>query len=317
MSPYLLASILLLVFIGIILGWRLLHLKLSTLFSGIIGVIVGLLIGYLLNSPLSKLPDPYNEWIPLATSITLAVVFGFVFVFQKDRMADRFMRFLQRTIVLLKKPPEFLGIPMEKKPTVPEEKRGGILVDTSVLIDGRIEDIVKTGFITEKLIVHHFVLEELQKVADSEDILKRNRGRRGLEILKHLQKETEVELLEEDFPKLKGVDAKLVKSAKEHGAMILTTDYNLNKVAGIRGVKVLNINELVNALKTVILPGESMTIKVIQEGKEKDQGVGYLEDGTMVVVEGGNNMIGDTVETEVMRVFQTAAGRMIFVQPKK
>ncbi len=192
-----------------------------------------------------------------------------------------------------------------------------ILLDTSVIIDGRIADVCRTGFIQGQLIVPLFVLNELQHVADSADTLRRNRGRRGLEILRQLQEDSPVpvHLVDEDVPRVREVDDKLIALAKLREASILTNDYNLNRVAELQSVQVLNVNELANAVKTVLLPGESFTIHVLQEGKEYNQGVGYLDDGTMVVVEEGISFIGSTIDVMVNKVLQTAAGRMIFARP--
>ena len=207
----------------------------------------------------------------------------------------------------------------------PHEKNNGlrsqrypspVLLDTSAIIDGRIADIVTLGFLPLDFLVPQFILSELQHVADSSDVLKRNRGRRGLEILENLKRNpgVRVKIIENDFNRIKAVDSKLIKLAKVLKAKIITTDYNLNKVAAVSGVRVLNVNELANALKTVVLPGEKIKIKVIQEGKEPGQGVGYLPDGTMVVVEEGEELLNQTIEAEVSRIFQTAAGKMIFVK---
>ncbi|MDD5246228.1 MAG: PIN domain nuclease [Candidatus Omnitrophica bacterium] len=191
-----------------------------------------------------------------------------------------------------------------------------VLLDTSVIIDGRIFDIIKTRFLEGKIIIPKFVLKELQQIADSTDPIKRQRGRRGLEILHAIQKELgqAIALHEEEFPETPEVDAKLVKLAKLMGAKILTVDFNLNRVASLQGIKVLNINELANALKPVVFPGEEMQIKLIKEGKEHNQGVGYLEDGTMVVVEEARRLIGQEVKVVVTSVLQTQAGRMIFTK---
>lgn len=192
------------------------------------------------------------------------------------------------------------------------------ILDTSVIIDGRIADVCETGFIEGTLLVPQFILRELQHVADSPDPLKRARGRRGLDILHKMQKMSsiQVRIIEEDFPKIKEVDSKLLALAKLLNAKVITNDYNLNKLAQVQGVQVLNINELANALRPVVLPGEMMTLQVIKEGKERDQGVGYMEDGTMVVVENGRKYIGQTIEVVVTSVLQTTAGRMIFTKPK-
>lgn len=194
-----------------------------------------------------------------------------------------------------------------------------VVLDTSTIIDGRIADIYKTKFLDGKLVVPFFVLKELQRIADSTDPLKRQRGKRGLEILHALQKEIGqgINLHEEDFPEVGEVDAKLVKLAKLLNAKILTVDFNLNRVATLQGIKVLNINELVNALKPVVFPGEEMHVKLIKEGKEHSQAVGYLDDGTMVVVEDARRYIGQEVRVIVTSVLQTQAGRMIFTKLEK
>ena len=194
-----------------------------------------------------------------------------------------------------------------------------ILLDTSVIIDGRIVDISKTKFLYGKIIIPKFVLHELQQIADSTDPIKRQRGRRGLEILQTIQKEPglDISINEEDFPETREVDTKLVKLAKLIGGKILTVDFNLNRVATIQGIKVLNINELANSLKPVVFPGEQMQIKLIKEGKEYNQAVGYLDDGTMVVVEDGRKLIGQEVKVAVTSVLQTQAGRMIFTRLEK
>jgi uncharacterized protein YacL len=191
-------------------------------------------------------------------------------------------------------------------------------VDTSAIIDGRIADISHTGFIPGSLIIPRFVLDELQHIADSYDAVRRNRGRRGLEILTRLQKESNipVEIPEMDLKDVKDVDSKLVKMAKIFGCALITNDFNLNRVAEFQGVQVLNINELAKAVRPVVLPGEEMEVRIIQEGKEAGQGVGFLDDGTMIVVEGGRRHINSNLDVVVTRVLQTAAGRMIFAHPK-
>ncbi len=193
-----------------------------------------------------------------------------------------------------------------------------VLLDTSAIIDGRIAEISSTGFIMGTLVVPRFVLEELQRIADSADSLRRNRGRRGLDILNRLQKESTVpvEVSDTDYESIHEVDAKLVKMARVLHSPIITNDFNLNKVAELQGVKVLNINDLANAVKPALLPGEDMVIKIIQEGKEIGQGVGYLDDGTMIVVESGRPYLNNEIEVTVTRVLQTSAGRMIFAHPK-
>ncbi len=193
-------------------------------------------------------------------------------------------------------------------------RKSAKLLDTSVIIDGRVADIVETGFLEGQLLVPEFVLRELQMVADSADSIKRNRGRRGLDILQRIQKDPsiKVQIVEEDYPEIKGVDMKLIELAKETGAKIVTNDFNLNKVAQLRGVDVLNINELANCLKPVVLPGETMRVFILKEGKEYNQGVAYLDDGTMVVVDNARKMIGKTIDVQVTSVLQTTAGKMIF-----
>lgn len=191
------------------------------------------------------------------------------------------------------------------------------ILDTSVLIDGRIFDILKTGFVDGPIIIPSFVLFELQQVADSTDSKKRNRGRRGLEVLNKMHEEIPLEIinLEKDYPDIKEVDSKLLKLALDVDAKIVTNDYNLNKLAQFQGIEVLNTNDLSNAVKIVVLPGEDLIVKIIKEGKDATQGVGYLEDGTMIVVENGREFLGEEIKTLVTSVLQTAAGRMIFVKP--
>jgi uncharacterized protein YacL len=193
------------------------------------------------------------------------------------------------------------------------------LLDTSVIIDGRIADVADAGFLEGAFVVPQFILHELQHIADSPDSLKRARGRRGLDVLHRLQKmnQIEVRIVEEDFPKIKEVDSKLVALGKALGAKIITNDFNLNKVAELQGISVLNINELANVLKPVVLPGETMSVFIIKEGKESNQGIAYLDDGTMVVVDNGRRLIGKTADVTVTSVLQTTAGRMIFTKTRE
>lgn len=197
-----------------------------------------------------------------------------------------------------------------------DERQDIIILDTSVIIDGRIADILQTHFVEGKLVIPRFVLRELQQIADSQDALKRNRGRRGLDILNRIQKSTDIDVRihEEDFPDVKDVDAKLVKLAKLLGGKIFTNDFNLNKIADLQGVQVLNINELSNALKPIVLPGETMEVRISKEGKEYNQGVAYLDDGTMVVIDNSRSLIGQLAKVVVTSVLQTSAGRMIFAK---
>jgi len=313
---YLLIAILFVFVLVLFLTRRLLHLNTGQLIAGMTGIIIGIFLGAILGIPISRLPGEIGEWLPLATTIILGIAFFFLFLAKRRAIYNFFINLLENFITRLSNVYRWrLKNKSEKKEFKKEGQ--GIIIDTSVIIDGRIENLIKTGFISEKLIIPQFVILELQAIADSNDSLKRKRGRRGLEIIKNLQREKEIklEISDQDYPKIKKVDSKLIKLAQESNSKILTTDYNLNKVAGISGVKVLNINELANALKIILLPGEEITVKVVQEGKEKGQGVGYLDDGTMLVVEGGINYIGQEVRCEVKRVFQTDAGKIFFLEP--
>ena len=223
-----------------------------------------------------------------------------------------------------KKKEELLGLfsKQKKKPVEEETDKstdGGLkILDTSVIIDGRIADICQTGFLEGTIVIPQFVLAELQHIADSSDVLKRNRGRRGLDILNRIQKELKmkVEIYEGDFEEIHEVDSKLVKLAKITNGIVVTNDFNLNKVCELQKVSVLNINDLANAVKPVVLPGEEMRVQVIKDGKEHNQGIAYLDDGTMIVVEEGRNYIGKHIDVLVTSVLQTSAGRMIFAKPK-
>ncbi len=190
------------------------------------------------------------------------------------------------------------------------------VLDSSVIIDGRIADVIEAGFLPGAVAIPRFILKEIQLIADSSNPLKRNRGRRGLDVLNKIRKSSlaRVEILEQDYEDIKAVDEKLLRLAKETGANLVTNDYNLNKVGELQGIKILNLNDLANALKAVVLPGEMLSVQVVKEGKERGQGVGYLDDGTMIVVEGGRRYIGENLEVLVTSVLQTAAGRMIFAK---
>lgn len=274
--------------------------SLSGLSAGVFGLIFGLLMAKLItDSFLLKSINQMNETLALVMQVVLTLIFCYFGMTLAIRGKDEFN----------------LIIPYVK--FTRQDKRDDItIVDTSVIIDGRIIDLCETRFIGGRFIVPRFVLGELQQIADSSDSLKRNRGRRGLDILNRMQKNPnmDVKIHEEDFPDLTETDAKLVKLAKLLNGRVFTNDYNLNKVAELQGVQVLNINELSNALKPVMLPGEEMEIKVIKEGKERNQGIGYLDDGTMIVVEGGRQFIGQRKRVAVTSVLQTAAGRMIFAK---
>lgn len=274
------------------------HLSAIDVLVALGGLVVGLVIGVLLTYPISFLPFK-NPSLPLAVTLICGVLGFAVFMWRKE------------DIVTI-----FTGIPRLKPP------RGGgnsaKILDTSAIVDGRIADICKTGFVEGDLLIPRFVLRELQQVADSQDPLKRQRGRRGLDILNRMRKEKKVnvKIIDRDFPEIKDVDAKLIKLAKVLEAKVITNDFNLNKIAELEGVEVLNINDLSNALKPYVLPGEELRVQVIREGKEENQGVGYLDDGTMVVVEEGKKYINTTIDTVVTSVLQTPAGRMIFAKLK-
>jgi len=268
-----------------------------------VGLVVGLIIGALAALPLSLLPNPFGQILPLAG----ALLFAYLGVaIMSLRQGDVFRYLRPRGEALFPRPNGEGQASFSR----------GVLLDTSVIIDGRIADISQTGFISGPLIVPNFVLNELQYVADSSESLRRNRGRRGLELLNRLQKDSliPVSITDMDVEGVHGVDDKLVILARQLHCPIITNDYNLNKVAELQGVTVLNINELANAVRAVFLPGEDFTIRVIQEGKERGQGLGYLDDGTMVVIEGGAHYIDQTVSIVVTKVLQTAAGRMIFAK---
>ena len=274
--------------------------------TAVVGLLLGLLMGTLLGPPLSALPDPLGNVLPFGVSLFLGLgMLGLTVAKRED-------------LVLAA---EAIGL---FRPPARNVEAGGvagdphIVVDTSAIIDGRIKDIVESGFIYGTLVVPKFVLEELQHIADSSDTLRRNRGRRGLDILAQMQKEspTPIEVIDEPLPDITEVDAKLVALARVRSKAILTNDYNLNRVAELQGVRVLNVNSLANAVKPAVLPGEELRVRVIQEGKEAGQGVGFLDDGTMIVVEGGVRYIDKDLDVSVTRVLQTVAGRMIFAQPR-
>jgi uncharacterized protein YacL len=280
------------------------HVPINDLIAAIAGLAVGLLIAALLAFPVSRLPAPLGNSVPLM----LAVFFGYlgaaIFVLRQQDI----MHLVQRNKTPTPPPVETpVGV---ERPTM--------LLDTSVIIDGRIADVSRSGFLLGKLAVPRFVLNELQYIADSSDTLRRNRGRRGLEVLDRLQNTPEVEIafVDQDPGDATQVDDKLVSLARQTGAIVVTNDYNLNRVARLQGVQILNINELANAVKSVLLPGEEIPLRIIQEGKENGQGVGYLEDGTMVVVENGRRFINQEVLVQVTKVLQTNAGRLIFAIPE-
>jgi uncharacterized protein YacL len=266
---------------------------------GVTSVVVGLLMGLLVGVPLSALGGTLGAVLPPVAAILLALLLLWTTMYKRD--------------VLL--PAVTALLPGGGRPKSP----GMVVIDTSAVIDGRIVDIGRTGFILGTLVVPRFVLDELQRIADSPDALRRNRGRRGLEMLAALQKDSvsPVQISEATYPEVDDVDAKLIAFSRDTGAAILTNDFNLNRVAELQGIRVLNINELANAVKSVVHPGEEMSVRIIQDGKEPGQGVGYLEDGTMIVVEGGSAHMNEEIGISVTRVLQTVAGRMIFAQPRE
>lgn len=275
-----------------------------TLFSILSGLIIGLIVGALLSIPLAQLPGTFGQVLPLVSAVICGYLGISLFVGRQEDFRTMFASFSQT------RPAQ------PASPTEPVEQV--VLLDTSVIIDGRIADIARTGFIPGTLLITRFVLQELQYIADSSDALRRQRGRRGLEVLTDLQKnkQVKVKISDQDIQGTHPVDEKLVLLAKQLHCPVLTNDYNLNRVAELQGVRILNINELANAVKVVFLPGEILNVQIIQEGKESGQGVGYLEDGTMIVVENGQDHMGARIPTVVTKVLQTAAGRMIFSRPE-
>lgn len=282
---------------------RIVRMPAERLVAIIGGVFLGLIATSLLTLPLSTLPDPFRQILPLVAVVFLCYLAIIVLTLRQNdlRSALSFLR-IGRS-----------GGAVEK----PDEERV-MLLDTSVIIDGRISDICKTGFLRSTLLVPNFVLQELQHIADSSDPLRRNRGRRGMDVLKYLQQDCPIPIrfTEMDVTEVREVDSKLVALARDLNCPIMTNDYNLNRVAELQGVTVLNINDLANAVKSVFLPGEELSVKIVQEGREVGQGVAYLDDGTMVVIEEGRDYINSTVEVVVTKVLQTTAGRMIFAKPQ-
>jgi uncharacterized protein YacL len=274
----------------------------SVIFPGALGLITGLIISFLLTGLIKWIPVP---WLSAVITIIVYIVFCYfgVSVAIKRKSEFRRLNFLR---FLLKEKDETEGIGSCK------------ILDTSVIIDGRIFDLCKTGFIEGTIVVPEFVLNELRHIADSSDDLKRTKGRRGLDILNKIQKELElpIDIMHTEYDETTEVDSRLLRLAKDIGGKILTTDYNLNKVAAVQDISVLNVNELANAIKPVLLPGEEILVKIVKEGKEPGQGVAYLDDGTMIVVEGAAPRFGDDLRVEVRSVLQTAAGRMIFADIK-
>ena len=271
--------------------------SIRNLSAAVFGLIFGFFMAWVLTSVMKLIP------MSLQLFSSIQIIFILIFCY------------LGMVIAMRGKDEFNLIIPYVK--FVRQDKNDDIVIlDTSVIIDGRITDIFHTHFIEGRIVIPRFVLKELQQIADSQDSLKRNRGRRGLDVLNKIQKsaDLDVRIQEEDFPEVKEVDAKLVKLAKLLGGKIFTNDFNLNKVAELQGITVLNINELANALRPVVLPGEPMEVRISKEGKEFNQGIAYLDDGTMVVVDNSRNMIGQVTKVIVTSVLQTSAGRMIFAK---
>jgi uncharacterized protein YacL len=270
--------------------------------AAVAGLLVGLLMGFLLGLPLTNLPGPAGLILPIGVSIVLALgMMGLTVAKRHD----------------LRVALDSLGLRRHQQTLEPDKAPEPVTyLDTSAIIDGRIVDVVAAGFLTGVLIVPRFVLGELQHIADDTHPGRRNRGRRGLDVLAVLQKDHRigVEISMDDEPGVSTVDGKLVALALRRKAAILTTDYNLNRVAQLQGVRVMNLNQLANALKPSFLPGEALHVKVVQEGKEPGQGVAFLDDGTMVVVEGGGRHLEDELDVTVTRILQTVAGRMIFAE---
>ncbi|HEY4551729.1 MAG TPA: PIN/TRAM domain-containing protein [Bacillaceae bacterium] len=287
---------------------RLVKAPVTEILFGSLGLVFGLLVAFLAGLAINQMEIPIlNTFVPILLTLLLGYLGYQVGLKKRDELSNLFTN-------------NKAG--KKRSADIPEEEKeapGRLkILDTSVIIDGRIADICQTGFLDGVIVIPQFVLEELQHIADSSDALKRNRGRRGLDILNRIQKEVDikVEMYEGDFEDIQEVDSKLVKLAKLTSGTVVTNDFNLNKVCEFQNVSVLNINDLANAVKPVVLPGEELNVQVIKDGKEYNQGVAYLDDGTMIVVEEGRNYIGKKIDVVVTSVLQTSAGRMIFAKPK-
>ena len=272
---------------------------------GSAGLLLGLVIAFLVSFMITT--SIASSWLSVVIGLTIYILFGYL------GTTLGLKRWRELNLAWVRK------LQQQTDKTLPPEGAGyasAKLLDTSAIIDGRILDLCATGFVEGTLIIPNFVLKELRHISDSSDPLKRNRGRRGLDVLARIQKELQMNVVidEEDFEDTQEVDVKLLKLAKLRGGCVVTGDYNLNKVADVSGIKVLNLNDLANALKPVMLPGEELSVSIVKEGKEANQGVAYLDDGTMIVVENGRRLIGETVWVCVTSVLQTSAGRMIFAK---
>lgn len=317
-------------------------MPINDVIAGAIGLAIGLILANLLGSAFSLIPIVGN-YIPIIFSLVLGYL-GIKLTIKKRKELTGSFDFIPRVIKEIlrsreadkaaketKEPEKVVAEPVQEEiPPVDDSKVNLVkvteqndknykLLDTNVIIDGRIADICKTGFLEGTLLIPVFVLEELQYIADSSDTLRRVRGRRGLDVLQKIREDEsnlEVEVMNVDFDDVQGVDSKLVRLAQKVGGKIITNDFNLNKVAQLRGVEVLNINELSNAVKPVVIPGETMKVQVVKDGKEPGQGVAYLDDGTMIVIENGHRYLSRTISVEVTSALQTSAGRMIFAKPR-
>lgn len=285
---------------------NLINMPPERLMAVVLGLLIGLLAGGLFSIPLSFLPSPFREVMPLASVFVLSYLSSVIFMLRQNDLRSFVVSIF----------PAFGSSTGKKVAVAPQQEEQYVLLDTSVIIDGRITDISKTGFLRATLLIPSFILRELQHIADSADPLRRNRGRRGLDVLSILQNESPipVRITDMDAAEAREADSKLVVLAKELRCPIMTNDYNLNRVAELQGVNVLNINDLANAVKVAHLPGEDLTVRIIQEGREVGQGIGYLEDGTMVVIEEGVHRLNQMVSVMVTKVLQTTAGRMVFAR---
>ncbi|MCO7127476.1 PIN/TRAM domain-containing protein [Sporolactobacillus shoreicorticis] len=287
---------------------RIIKAPVTDVLFGTVGLGFGLAIAFLIQLPFTRMPVPgLSTILPIFLYIFLGYFFFQVGFKKRDEL-----------ISLFRLPSRSKDRKKEAQVSQATDYIPYKIFDTSVIIDGRIADICQTRFLEGTMVIPHFVLEELQHIADSSDVLKRNRGRRGLDILNKIQKDhsIHVDLYEGDYDDITEVDSKLVRLAKEIGGIVVTNDFNLNKVCEFQKVPVLNINDLANAVKPVVLPGEELRVQVIKDGKEQNQGIGYLDDGTMIVVEEGHRYIGKTIDVVITSVLQTSAGRMIFAKPK-
>ena len=313
-------------------------MPINDVIAGAIGLAIGLIIANLLGNAFARIPIVGN-YIPIIFSIVLGYL-GVRLTIKKRKEITSSFDFIKEILrnrevakAVTKEPEKVIEESAQETSETPPAEKAKVnlvklqehkdknykLLDTNVIIDGRIADICKTGFLEGTLLIPVFVLEELQYIADSSDTLRRVRGRRGLDVLQKIREDEsnmEVEIMNVDFEDVQGVDSKLVQLAQKLGGKIITNDFNLNKVAQLRGVSVLNINELSNAVKPVVIPGETMKVQVVKDGKEPGQGVAYLDDGTMIVIENGHRYLSRTISVEVTSALQTSAGRMIFAKPR-